>query len=224
MSDSMRILLVEDDTLIGSALQQGLQREGFAVDWAQDGDAAALALRTISYGLVLLDLGLPKQDGLALLARLRQRKDDTPVIIITARDAVPDRVAGLDGGADDYIVKPFVLDELLARMRVVRRRQAGHTRTSLHVGSLRLEPAQHRVWLREVEIPMTTREFALLQELMQDPDIVVSREQLEERMYGWNEEIGSNTIQVHIHNLRRKLGTQAIRNVRGVGYQMGETD
>ncbi|WP_395069199.1 response regulator [Paraburkholderia silvatlantica] len=220
----MRILLVEDDTLIGSALQQGLQREGFAVDWAQDGDAAALALRTISYGLVLLDLGLPKQDGLALLARLRQRKDDTPVIIITARDAVPDRVAGLDGGADDYIVKPFVLDELLARMRVVRRRQAGHTRTSLHVGSLRLEPAQHRVWLREVEIPMTTREFALLQELMQDPDIVVSREQLEERMYGWNEEIGSNTIQVHIHNLRRKLGTQAIRNVRGVGYQMGETD
>lgn len=220
----MRILLVEDDTLIGGGLQQGLQREGFAVDWAQDGDAAALALRTTSYGLVLLDLGLPKQDGLVLLARLRQRNDDTPVIIITARDAVPDRVAGLDGGADDYIVKPFALDELLARMRVVRRRQAGHTRTTLHVGPLRLDPAQHRVWLRELEIPMTTREFALLLELMQQPDIVVSREQLEERLYGWNEEIGSNTIQVHIHNLRRKLGTQAIRNVRGVGYQMGEID
>ena len=220
----MRILLVEDDTLIGSGLQQGLQREGFAVDWAQDGDAATLALRTTSYGLVLLDLGLPGQDGLTLLARLRQRNDDTPVIIITARDAVPDRVAGLDGGADDYIVKPFALDELLARMRVVRRRQAGHSRTTLYVGPLRLDPAQHRVWLREVEIPMTTREFALLLELMQQPDIVVSREQLEERMYGWNEEIGSNTIQVHIHNLRRKLGTQAIRNVRGVGYQMGEID
>ncbi|WP_042272747.1 response regulator [Paraburkholderia heleia] len=216
----MRILLVEDDTLIGGGLQQGLQREGFAVDWTQDGDAAALALRTTSYGLVLLDLGLPKLDGLTLLARARQRNDDTPVIIITARDAVPDRVAGLDGGADDYIVKPFALDELLARMRVVRRRQAGHSRTSLHVGPLRLDPAQHRVWLWEAEVPMTTREFALLQ----DPDIVVSREQLEERLYGWNEEIGSNTIQVHIHNLRRKLGTQAVRNVRGVGYQMGEID
>ncbi|WP_027820775.1 response regulator [Paraburkholderia bannensis] len=220
----MRILLVEDDTLIGSGLQRGLQREGFAVDWAQDGDAASLALRTTSYGLVLLDLGLPGQDGLTLLARLRQRKDDVPVIIITARDAVPDRVAGLDTGADDYLVKPFALDELLARMRVVRRRQAGHSQTTLRVGPLRLDPAQHRVWLREVEIPMTAREFALLLELMQQPGLVVSREQLEERMYGWNEEIGSNTIQVHIHNLRRKLGTQAIRNVRGVGYQMGEID
>lgn len=220
----MRILLVEDDTLIGSGLQQGLQREGFAVDWAQTGDTAALALRTTSYGLVLLDLGLPGQDGLTLLARLRQRNDDTPVIIITARDAVPDRVAGLDGGADDYVVKPFALDELLARMRVVRRRQAGRSRTTFHVGPLRLDPAQHRVWLREAEIPMTTREFALLLELMQDPDIVVSREQLEERLYGWNEEIESNAIQVHIHNLRRKLGAQAIRNIRGVGYQIGEID
>ncbi|MBB3261757.1 DNA-binding response OmpR family regulator [Paraburkholderia bannensis] len=220
----MRILLVEDDTLIGSGLQRGLQREGFAVDWAQEGDAATLALRTTSYGLVLLDLGLPGQDGLTLLARLRQRKDDVPVIIITARDAVPDRVAGLDSGADDYLVKPFALDELLARMRVVRRRQAGHSQTTLRVGPLRLDPAQHRVWLHEVEIPMTAREFALLLELMQQPGVVVSREQLEERMYGWNEEIGSNTIQVHIHNLRRKLGTQAIRNVRGVGYQMGEID
>lgn len=220
----MRILLVEDDPLIGSGLQRGLQREGFAVDWAQDGDAATLALRTASYGLVLLDLGLPGQDGLTLLARLRQRRDDVPVIIITARDAVPDRVAGLDSGADDYLVKPFALDELLARMRVVRRRQAGHSQTTLRVGPLHLDPAQHRVWLREVEIPMTAREFALLLELMQQPGVVVSRDQLEERMYGWNEEIGSNTIQVHIHNLRRKLGTQAIRNVRGVGYQMGEID
>jgi len=220
----MRILLVEDDALIGSGLQQGLQREGFAVDWARDGDAASLALRTTSYGLVLLDLGLPGQDGLTLLARLRQRNDDTPVIIITARDAVPDRVAGLDGGADDYLVKPFALDELLARIRVVRRRQTGRSRTILEVGPLKLDPAQHRVWLREAEIPMTTREFALLHELMQDPGIVVSREQLEERLYGWNEEIESNAIQVHIHNLRRKLGAQAIRNVRGVGYQMGEID
>jgi DNA-binding response OmpR family regulator len=220
----MRILLVEDDALIGSGLEQGLQREGFAVDWAQDGDAASLALRTTSYGLVLLDLGLPGQDGLTLLARLRRRNDDTPVIIITARDAVPDRVAGLDGGADDYLVKPFALDELLARIRVARRRQTGRSRTVLEVGPLKLDPAQHRVWVREAEVPMTSREFALLHELMQDPGIVVSREQLEERLYGWNEEIESNAIQVHIHNLRRKLGAQAIRNVRGVGYQMGEVD
>ena len=218
----MRILLVEDDELIGSGLQQGLQGEGFAVDWVQDGNAASLALRTTSYGLVLLDLGLPKQDGLTLLKRLRERDDDTSVIIVTARDAVPDRVAGLDGGADDYIVKPFALDELLARMRVVHRRQAGRAGTALRAGPLRLDPAQRRVWLHDEEIPLTTREFALLHELMHKPDTTVSREQLEERIYGWNEEVESNTIQVHIHNLRRKLGTKAIRNVRGVGYQIGE--
>ncbi|TAM45196.1 MAG: response regulator [Burkholderiaceae bacterium] len=218
----MRILLVEDDMLIGSGLQQGLRRNGFAVDWTQDGDSASLALRTTSYGLVLLDLGLPKRDGLTLLTQLRERNDGTSIIIITARDAVPDRVAGLDGGADDYMVKPFVLDELLARMRVVHRRQAGRARTMLQAGSIRLDPAQHRVWLRDEEILLTTREFALLHELMHDSTVVVSREQLEERLYGWNEEVESNTIQVHIHNLRRKLGTRSIRNVRGVGYQIGE--
>ncbi|MDH6147104.1 MULTISPECIES: response regulator [Paraburkholderia] len=218
----MRILLAEDDPLIGNGLQQGLQRAGFAVDWATDGDAAALALNTTSYGLVLLDLGLPKQDGLALLAKLRARNVDTPVIIITARDAVPDRVAGLDGGADDYIVKPFALEELLARMRVVRRRQAGRATSTLQVGTLRLDPAQHRLWLHDNEISVTSREFALLLELMHDPAIIVSREQLEERLYGWNEEIESNAIQVHVHNLRRKLGVLAIRTVRGVGYQIGE--
>ncbi|MBB5499449.1 response regulator [Paraburkholderia sp. MM5384-R2] len=222
----MRILLAEDDPLIGNGLQQGLQRAGFAVDWATDGDAAALALNTTSYGLVLLDLGLPKQDGLALLAKLRARNVarnvDTPVIIITARDAVPDRVAGLDGGADDYIVKPFALEELLARMRVVHRRQAGRAKSTLQVGRLRLDPAQHRLWLHDNEISVTSREFALLLELMHDPAIIVSREQLEERLYGWNEEIESNAIQVHVHNLRRKLGVLAIRTVRGVGYQIGE--
>lgn len=220
----MRILLVEDDPLIGSGLQSGLQRSGFAVDWTQDGDAAALALRTTSYGLALLDLSLPGVDGLSLMAALRRRNDDTPVIIITARDAVPDRVAGLDGGADDYLVKPFALDELLARIRVVRRRLAGRSRTVLQLGPLRVDPAQHRVWLRDVEVPLTTREFALLAELMHDPDVVVTRDQLEERLYGWNEEIESNTIQVHIHNLRRKLGPLAIRNIRGVGYQMGDIE
>jgi DNA-binding response OmpR family regulator len=218
----MRILLAEDDSLIGNGLHQGLQKAGFAVDWTTDGDAAALALSTTSYGLVLLDLGLPMQDGLTLLARLRARNVDTPVIIITARDGVPDRVAGLDGGADDYIVKPFALDELLARIRVVRRRQAGRAKSTLQVGALRLEPAQHRLWLHDDEISVTSREFALLVELMHDPAVVVSREKLEERLYGWNEEIESNTIQVHVHNLRRKLGVDAIRTVRGVGYQIGE--
>ncbi|MBB5428997.1 DNA-binding response OmpR family regulator [Paraburkholderia sp. JPY158] len=218
----MRILLGEDDPLIGNGLQQGLQTAGFAVDWTTDGDAAALALNTTSYGLVLLDLGLPKQDGLTLLARLRARNVDTPVIIITARDAVPERVAGLDGGADDYIVKPFALDELLARMRVVHRRQAGRAKSTLQVGALRLEPAQHRLWLHDDEISVTSREFALLVELMHYPAVIVSREQLEERLYGWNEEIESNAIQVHVHNLRRKLGAGAIRTVRGVGYQIGE--
>ncbi|PMS19650.1 DNA-binding response regulator [Trinickia dabaoshanensis] len=218
----MRILLVEDDALIGDGLRHGLRREGFAVDWAQDGEAASLALRTTSYGLVLLDLGLPRQDGLTLLSRLRRGNDATPVIIITARDAVPDRVAGLDSGADDYLVKPFALEELLARIRVVNRRQAGRAQTALQVGALRLDPALHRVWLRDEEVSVTAREFALLHELMHDPGIIVTREQLEERLYGWNEEIESNAVQVHVHNLRRKLGADAIRNVRGVGYQIGE--
>ena len=220
----MRILLVEDDPLIGNGLRLGLRREGFAVDWAQDGNAGALALRTTAYGLVLLDLGLPNQDGMTLLAALRRRDDATPVIVITARDSVPDRVAGLDGGADDYLVKPFALEELLARIRVVNRRQAGRAQSLLAAGALRLDPARHRCWLHDTEISITAREFALLEELMRDPGALVTREQLEERLYGWNEEIESNAIQVHVYNLRRKLGADAIRNVRGVGYGIGKIE
>lgn len=220
----MRILLVEDDPLIGNGLRIGLRREGFAVDWVQDGEAGALALRTTVYGLVLLDLGLPNQDGMTLLAALRKRDDSTPVIVITARDSVPDRVAGLDGGADDYLVKPFALEELLARIRVANRRQAGRAQAMLAAGALRLDPARHRCWLRDQEISITAREFALLEELMRDPGAIVTREQLEERLYGWNEEIESNAIQVHVYNLRRKLGSDAIRNVRGVGYGIGKIE
>ncbi|HKT99582.1 MAG TPA: response regulator [Paraburkholderia sp.] len=220
----MRILLVEDDPLIGNGLRLGLRREGFAVDWAQDGNAGALALRTTAYGLVLLDLGLPNQDGMTLLAALRRRDDATPVIVITARDGVPDRVAGLDGGADDYLVKPFALEELLARIRVVNRRQAGRAQSMLAAGALRLDPARHRCWLHDTEISITAREFALLEELMRDPGAIITREQLEERLYGWNEEIESNAIQVHVYNLRRKLGADAIRNVRGVGYGIGKIE
>lgn len=220
----MRILLVEDDGLIGSGLRRGLQREGFAVDWVYAVSAATIALRSTLYGLILLDLGMPDEDGLTLLARIRQREDDTAVIIITARDSISDRVLGLDAGADDYIVKPFALDELLARMRVARRRQTGRARALLHFGPLRLDPAQHRSWVGDEEVSMTPREFALLLELMQNPEMIISSKQLEERLYGWNEEIESNAVQVHVHNLRRKLGGRAIRNVRGVGYQMGDID
>ncbi|MFX1765888.1 response regulator [Paraburkholderia sp. A1RI-2L] len=220
----MRILLVEDDPLIGNGLRIGLRREGFAVDWVQDGDVGALALRTTVYGLVLLDLGLPNQDGMTLLAALRKRDDSTPVIVITARDSVPDRVAGLDGGADDYLVKPFALEELLARIRVANRRQAGRAQAMLTAGALRLDPARRRCWLHDQEISITAREFALLEELMRDPGAIVTREQLEERLYGWNEEIESNAIQVHVYNLRRKLGSDAIRNVRGVGYGIGKIE
>ncbi|QBR02926.1 response regulator transcription factor [Paraburkholderia pallida] len=218
----MRILLVGDDASTDAQLRHGLRKEGFAVDWPKDAESAMLALRTTSYGLVLLDIGVLGKDGLMLLAKLRQRNDATPVIVIAARDAAPDGVAGLDGGADDYLVKPFAIGELLARIRVVNRHQTGRVQPSLQVGALRLDPAQHRVWLRDQEVAVTTREFALLQELMRDPAIVVTRAQLEERLYGWNEEIESNAIQVHVHNLRRKLGGDAIDNVRGVGYRIGK--
>ncbi|MEM5438707.1 response regulator [Paraburkholderia diazotrophica] len=218
----MRILVVGPNALIDSELKFGLHKEGFAVDLVRDARSAMLALRMTSYGLVLLDIDLSGNEGLILLARLRQRNDATPVIVITPRDAVPKAVAGLDGGADDYIVKPFALDELLARIRVVIRHQTGRVQPLLQVGTLRLDPAQHRVWLRDKEVSVTTREFALLQELMRDPTIVVTRAQLEESLYGWNEEIESNAIQVHVHNLRRKLGGDVIHNVRGVGYRIGK--
>lgn len=218
----MRLLLVEDDSLIGNGLQQGLRQEGFAVDWVQDGNEAVLALRTTSYGLLLLDLGLPNQDGLTVLKGLRRRDDTMPVIIITARDALPDRVEGLDGGADDYLVKPFALEELLARIRAVNRRHTGRPQTELTVGALRLDPVQHRAWLHDREVQVTAREFALLFELMQRPGAVVSREQLEDRLYGWNQEVESNTIQVQIYNLRKKFGPDVVRTVRGVGYRIGD--
>ncbi|HEM7849863.1 response regulator [Burkholderia multivorans] len=218
----MRVLLVEDDPLIGSGLEQGLKQEGFAVDWVKDGDAASLALRSTGYGLLLLDLGLPNRDGLAVLASLRRRDETLPTIIITARDGVRDRIAGLDSGADDYLVKPFELEELLARIRAVNRRHAGRAQTTLAIGALRLDPVKHRVWLHDDEVPLSPKEFVLLHELMREPGAVISREQFEERLYSWGEEIESNAVQVHIHNLRKKLGHDMIRTVRGVGYRIGD--
>ena len=219
----MRVLLVEDDPMIGDSLRKGLRMEGFTVDWVQDGRSAELAVETTHYALVLLDLGLPKKDGLSVLQGWRERGSTVPVLILTARDAVPDRVAGLDGGADDYLVKPFDLTELLARMRALLRRQAGRARDLIEVGALRLDPVAHAVEYRGQPVQLSAREFALLHALAESPGAVLSREQLEDRLYGWGEEVESNAVEVHVHNLRRKLSAQLIRTVRGVGYRLGDT-
>ena len=219
----MRVLLVEDDPMIGDSLHKGLRLEGFAVDWVQEGRAAELALETTAYALVLLDLGLPKKDGLNVLQGWRQRGSTVPVLILTARDAVPDRVAGLNSGADDYLVKPFDLAELLARMRALLRRQAGRARDLIEIGALRLDPVAHTVEYRGQPVQLSAREFALLRALVEAGNAVLSREQLEDRLYGWGEEIESNAVEVHVHNLRRKLNASLIRTVRGVGYQLGDS-
>ncbi len=216
----MRVLLVEDDAMIGDAVVAGLSADGYAVDWVHDGRAAELSIGTHSYALVLLDLGLPARDGLSLLKTVRARKLDVPVLIITARDTVADRVAGLDAGADDYLVKPFDLDELLARVRALLRRAAGRAEPLIERGALTLNPATHEVRLHGRAIEVSAREFALLLALAERAGSVVSRPQLEEKIYGWNEAVGSNAIEVHVHNLRRKLGESVIRNVRGLGYTL----
>jgi len=216
----MRVLLVEDDMMIGRAMRQGLGHAGFTVDWVTDGQAAELALGNGVYDLAVLDLGLPGKDGMAVLAGLRARRDPLPVLIVTARDAVPDRVAGLNAGADDYVLKPFDLDELVARVHALLRRRAGAGSTVLECGQLSLDPLRREVHLDGQPIQLSAREFSLLEALMQRPGAVLSREQLEDAVYGWGEEVGSNAVEVHLHNLRRKLGPDRIRNVRGVGYKM----
>ncbi len=214
----MRVLLVEDDPMIGKSVQQGLRQDGCAVDWVRDAHAGELALATAPYELLLLDLGLPGASGLDLLARLRRAGNRVPVLVITARDSVADRIKGLDTGADDYLVKPFDLDELSARMRAVLRRHAGRATPLLVAGDLQLDPATHELTQNGQPVLLSAREFALLQALLERPGTPLSRADLEERLYGWGEEIGSNAVEVHIHSLRRKLGAERIRNIRGVGY------
>ena len=216
----MRILLVEDDAMIGAGVESGLRLEGFAVDWARDGQAAELALGNEGYDLVLLDLGLPRKSGLDVLAGIRKRGSTVPVLVLTARDAVADRVKGLDTGADDYLVKPFDLDELAARIRALLRRRAGRADPLLRHGDLVLNPATHGATWRGKALSLSAREFALLEALLDRPGAILSRSQLEERIYGWGEEIESNAVEVHIHALRRKLGAAFILNVRGVGYKL----
>ena len=218
----MRLLLAEDDAMIGAAVRDRLRSQGFAVDWVRDGRAADMALAAEAYDLLLLDLGLPGREGLAVLKGLRARGSTLPVVILTARDAVDDRVAGLDAGADDYVVKPFDLKELEARLRAVLRRQAGHASSVIEHGRLSLDLVAHELRQDGVLVPLSPREFALLHALLERPGRVLSRTQLEERLYGWGEEVGSNVVEVHIHSLRRKLGTELIRNVRGVGYRVPE--
>jgi two-component system response regulator QseB len=216
----MRLLLVEDDAMIGESVRKGMQQDGFAVDWVQDGRAAELALETNLYDTLLLDLGLPRKDGLEVLASLRRRGNPIPVLVLTARDAVADRVKGLDAGADDYLVKPFDLEELAARIRALLRRKSGRANPVVQLGNLILNPATREVSLHEKPISLSAREFALLHALVERPGAVLSRAQIEEKLYGWGQEVESNTIEVYIHSLRRKLGTQIIRNVRGVGYMV----
>lgn len=220
----MRVLLVEDDKLLGDGIRAGLKQQEFVVDWvlsAEDGVNALESAPPDSYTGVILDLGLPGMGGLEFLKRLRKKKSVIPVLILTARDTVRDRVTGLDAGADDYLTKPFSIEELAARLRALIRRSKGHSTALLTHGNLTLDPAAHRVTQEREEIELSPKEFAVLKELLENVGSVLSRERLEEQLYGWNEEVESNAVEVHIHHLRRKLGSDLIRTVRGVGYIMG---
>jgi DNA-binding response OmpR family regulator len=214
----MRILLVEDDALLGDGIRAGLKLAGFAADWAKDGHEARLTLETEDYAAMVLDLGLPRLSGMKVLKWLRGRGNALPVLILTARDTVPDRVGGLDAGADDYLVKPFDLDELTARLRALLRRSGGQASPRLRHGDVELDPAAHLVYKAGQPVELSAREFALLLELLLHAGRVQSREQLEQRLYGWGEEVESNSVEVHIHHLRKKLGAEIIRTMRGVGY------
>ena len=219
----MRLLLVEDDAMIGEALEATLREASYAVDWVRDGLMATTALKTHGYELVLLDLGLPGKDGITLLRQLREDGHATPAVIITARDNVEDRILGLDVGADDYVLKPFDAKELLARMRAVLRRKAGAAAPELSNGIVSLDPATHQATSPEAEPSiLSNREFALLNALMVRPGAILSRSELEDRVYGWGEEVDSNAIEFLIYTLRKKLGSSAIQNVRGVGCMVAQ--
>ena len=218
----MRVLLVEDDRMIGDAVQQALKDATYAVDWVRDGVAATAALDTQGYGVVVLDLGLPKKDGLEVLRTIRSRDNPVPVLVMTARDAVEDRIRGLDSGADDYVVKPFEMGELLARMRAVIRRKGGASGPVLSNGVMALDPATREATVSGVTTRLSGREFSLLQAFMIRPGAILSRGEIEDRIYGWNEEVESNAVEFLIHSLRKKLGSDAIKNIRGVGWMVSK--
>lgn len=214
----MRLLLVEDDPILGDGLQAGLRQGGYTVDWLRDAASADAALATEHFEIMVLDLGLPDRSGLTVLSKLRQRGDDTPVLILTARDAIEDRIKGLDSGADDYMLKPFDLDELAARLRALLRRHGGRAENRIVHGGITLEPAAHAVSLDGKPIDLPPREYAVLQLLLEHSGRVMSRSRLEESLYSWDGEVESNAIEVYIHHLRKKLGSALIRTIRGVGY------
>lgn len=216
----MRLLLIEDDLMIGKSIREGLRREGYGVDWVRDGWAGERSLAEETYDLVMLDLGLPRKDGLELLAGLRRAGKAVPVLIITARDSLDDRVKGLDAGADDYLVKPFNMPELSARVRALIRRSGGRAETVLRCGELELDPLTREARLRGEYVALSQREFPLLERLMRRPGAVVSKSALEQSVYAWGEEVESNAIEVHISNLRKKLGPALIETVRGEGYRV----
>lgn len=218
----MRILLVEDDALLGDGLRAGLMLDGYGVDWARDGEAARLAWLAEDYDACVLDLGLPRRDGLAVLKEVRAHGKRTPVLILTARDTTADKVAGLDAGADDYLLKPFELAELHARLRALLRRASGAAAPLLRHGDLALDPAARRVTLAGATITLSAREYALLHDLITHPGHIRSRQELEGGLYAWGEEVESNTVEVYIHHLRKKIGADMIRTVRGLGYVLGE--
>ena len=214
----MRILLVEDDPELGDGLTVGLRQSGFAVDWVQDGQAADLALHSEDFDFVVLDLGLPRLSGMDVLRRARSRGSSMPILILTARDATGDKVSGLDAGADDYLVKPIDLDELTARIRALTRRSAGRAAPLITHGELTLDPAAHAVTLAGEAVELSSREFTLLQMLLENAGRVLTRSHIEQSLYGWRDEPDSNALEVHIHHLRKKLGSDLIRTLRGVGY------
>ena len=216
----MKILLVEDDRMIGWSLRRGLIDEGFTVDWLDDGDAAGVICAEQRYDAVILDLGLPGRDGLKVLAELRHQGNSLPIVIVTARETVPDRIKGLNAGADDYICKPFDFDELVARLRAVLRRRAGVVTAVLEYRDLSLNPTTRQVAHQGRQIVLSAKEFSLLEALLQRPGMVLTREQLRDKLYGWDGDVGSNTVEVFIHSLRRKIGYEYIENVRSVGYRM----
>ncbi len=220
----MRILIVEDEPFLGDALQVGLRERWFAAEWLRDGRSADEALFSEDFAAVVLDVGLPKMDGLQLLRRLRGRGDRTPVLLLTARDALNDRVTGLDTGADDYVVKPVSLEELAARLRALARRSVGQVSPVLSIGPLVLDPAAHWVTFKGAPVELSIREFAVLHELMANAGRVLTREQLEARLYEWDRALESNAIEVHVHHLRKKLLPELIRTVRGVGYLVPRAD
>jgi DNA-binding response OmpR family regulator len=220
----MKILLAEDDSMLGSGIERGLRLAGFNVDWVRDGKATEAALHAVAYDLLLLDIGLPGKDGLQVLRWLRSQQQEVAVLVVSARDAVSDRVSGLNLGADDYLTKPFDLDELIARIHALGRRRSGRSEPEMRLGRLVVQPLKRQVLLDGNPIALAAREFDLLAVLIERPGTVLSREQLESRLYGWQDEVASNAVEVHLHHLRKKLGAAWIKNVRGVGYKLVEAD